>query len=102
DAIVNDGQSLNTIENIRNVRALIGGGRVALVTSASHMPRALRLAAQAKLDVGAFPTGYTSIPATREPWSNWLPSLDALSVSTRALHEWVALALDPRGRALEE
>jgi len=102
EAIISEGASLNTIENIRNIRALVGAGRVALVTSAAHMPRALRLAAQATLDVGAFPTGYSATPATRDPWSVWLPSLSALSVSLSALHELVALALDPRGRAMEQ
>jgi uncharacterized SAM-binding protein YcdF (DUF218 family) len=102
DAIVSEGASLNTIENIRNIQALVSGGRVALVTSAVHMPRAVRLAAQARLDVGAFPTGYSAVPATRDPWSLWLPSLGSLSVSLGALHELVALALDPRGSALEQ
>ena len=78
DAITDEAKALNTIENIRNVRAIIGKGRVALVTSAYHMPRALQLAARAGLDVGAFPTDYQAVPAVRLPWDNWLPSVDGL------------------------
>ena len=50
-AIVMEGKSVNTIENMRETRALIGTGHVALVTSGYHMPRALRLARKAGLIV---------------------------------------------------
>ena len=55
EAIVSEGNSLNTLENIRNVRQMVGDARVALVTSAFHMPRALKIARQGNLNVGAFP-----------------------------------------------
>ena len=58
EAIVSEGSSLNTLENIRNVRAMVGDGRVALVTSGYHMPRALKIARQGNLNVGAFPTDW--------------------------------------------
>jgi len=87
---------LNTIENIRNVRAMIGDGRVALVTSAYHMPRAMRLAARAKLEVGAFPTDFQAVPSVRLPWDNWMPSVDGLGSSIQAIKELIALNLDLR------
>src|SRR6185503_14294276 len=96
DAITDEGKALNTIENIRNVRAIIGNGKVALVTSAYHMPRALQLAARAGLNVGAFPTDFEAIPAARVPWDNWLPSTGSLSLSNLALREIIALNLDYR------
>ncbi|MBS0524762.1 MAG: YdcF family protein [Proteobacteria bacterium] len=100
DAITDESKALNTIDNIRNVRAIIGNRKVALVTSAYHMPRALQLAALAGLDVGAFPTDYHVAPATRLPWDNWLPSIDGLTLSRLALHEIVALNLDGRRSSL--
>jgi uncharacterized SAM-binding protein YcdF (DUF218 family) len=100
DAITDEGKALNTIENIRNVRAIVGNGRVALVTSAYHMPRALQLAARAGLNVGAFPTDYQVVPAARLPWDNWLPSIGALQMSNMALREMVALNLDYRRSSL--
>ena len=101
-AIVDEGKSINTIENIRNVRALVGGGRVALVTSGNHMPRALQLAARAKLDVSPFPTDFRSRRSTRATWDNWIFSGDALDLSTTALREIIAMNLDIRARALGE
>jgi uncharacterized SAM-binding protein YcdF (DUF218 family) len=100
-AITDEGKALNTIENIRNVRAIVGKGRVALVTSAYHMPRALQLAARAGLHAGAFPTDYQVVPAVRLPWDNWLPSIGGLSQSNLAIREIVALNLDYRRSSLD-
>ncbi|HEY4165977.1 MAG TPA: YdcF family protein [Reyranella sp.] len=102
DAITDEGRALNTIENIRNVRTIVGKGRVALVTSAYHMPRALQLAARAGLDVGAFPADYQVVPAVRLPWDNWLPSIGGLSQSNLAIREIVALNLDYRRSSLDQ
>src|SRR5262249_18220224 len=77
DAIVEEAKSINTIENIRNVRAMVGDKRVALVTSAYHMPRALQLAALARLEVLAFPTDFRSLRDARPTWENWIFSSDA-------------------------
>lgn len=96
-AIILEPTSINTIGNIRNVRALVKDGKVALVTSGYHMPRALRLAANAKLDVAAFPVDFRALPSLRAPWDNWLPSVDSLATSCFALREVLALAFDRRG-----
>lgn len=100
EAIVIEGASLNTIENIRYVRKLVKDGRVALVTSASHMPRAMRLARIAGLNVAAFPTDWGPPAGSRAAWEEWVPSLGALSVSTIALVEILANAFDRRGESL--
>jgi uncharacterized SAM-binding protein YcdF (DUF218 family) len=96
DAIVSEGQSINTIENIRDVHRIVGDKRVALVTSAYHMPRALQIAAHERLAVAAFPTDYRAIRQTRPFWENWIPSVDGLSTSTLALKEIIAIELDWR------
>ena len=96
-AIVSEGDSLNTIENIRNVRRIVGEGRVALVTSSYHMARALMIARRAKLNVGAFPTDWRSPPELRPPWETWLPSVAAMAWSNISLREHVAILLDRRG-----
>lgn len=96
EAIVDEPKALNTVENIRNVQAMVGDGRVALVTSAYHMPRALQIAAQARLNVGAFPTDYQATPSVRLPWDNWMPSVDGLGLSIRAIKELIAINLDFR------
>jgi uncharacterized SAM-binding protein YcdF (DUF218 family) len=97
DAIVSDGNSMNTLENIRNVRAMVGDARVALVTSAYHMPRALKIARQGNLNVGAFPTDWRPPPEARPSWENWVPAIAAMAWSSISLREHVALLLDRRG-----
>ena len=101
DSITEEGRALNTIENIRNVRAIVSSGRIALVTSAYHMPRALQLAARAGLDAAAFPSGYQTSSAGRGGWEGWVPSVGGLALSTRALKEIVALNLDFRRASLD-
>lgn len=100
EAIVLEGESLNTIENIRQVRALVKGGRIALVTSASHMPRAMRLARTAGLNAAAFPTDWVTAPGARPPWRDWVPTLSGLSISSLALVEILANTFDRRGESL--
>jgi uncharacterized SAM-binding protein YcdF (DUF218 family) len=100
EAILDEPKALNTIDNIRNVRAMVGDGRVALVTSAYHMPRALQLAGRAKLNVGAFPFDYKATPSVRLPWDNWLPSVDGLGLSIMAIKELIAINFDYRSASL--
>lgn len=97
EAIVSEGNSLNTLENIRNVRQLVGDARVALVTSAYHMPRALKIARQGGLKVGAFPTDWRVPAEARPAWENWAPSIAAMAWSSISLREHIALMLDRRG-----
>ncbi len=91
---------MNTIENIRQVRTLVKDGRIALVTSASHMPRALRLARTAGLNAAAFPTDWVAVPGMRLSWLDWVPSLSGLSISSVALVEILANTFDRRGDSL--
>jgi uncharacterized SAM-binding protein YcdF (DUF218 family) len=96
-----EGTSLNTIENIRQVRALVKDARIALVTSASHMPRAMRLARTAGLNVAAFPTDWSPPTDGRFVWQDWVPSLVGLGVSSVALVEIMANTFDRRGDSLK-
>ncbi len=99
-AIVLEGESMNTIENIRQVRTLVKDGRIALVTSASHMPRAMRLARTAGLNVAAFPTNWLVLPDARLSWQDWVPALNGLAISSTALTEILANTFDRRGDSL--
>lgn len=100
EAILDEPKAQNTIQNIGNVRAMVGNGSVALVTSAYHMPRALKLAARAGLKVGAFPTDYQAIPSVRLWWDNWMPSIDGLGLSIMAIREIIGANLDFRSASL--
>lgn len=95
-AIVSEAQALNTRDNIERVRALVQDKPVALVTSAYHMPRAMRLSARYDLNAVAFPTDWQTSWSTRPLWHNWLPTGEAQAVSATALWEYLALAFDYR------
>ncbi len=96
EAIVLEGRSRNTLENIAFVHQIVGADPVALVTSAYHMPRALRIARRIGLEAAAFPTDWRLPKNARPAWENWLPSLDAERASAFALHEYMAQMFDFR------
>jgi uncharacterized SAM-binding protein YcdF (DUF218 family) len=100
DSIVQEGRSLNTIENMREVHTLVGAAQVALVTSAYHMPRALRIAQREGLNAAAFPTDFRSLGEATPFWERWLPTEDGLSRSLLAMRELIALTFDWRIRAI--
>ena len=95
-AIVMEGKSINTIGNMQETRALVGTGRVALITSGYHMPRALRLARKVGLEADAFPTDWQVSPTPPPVWDSLMPSVGALATSGLAIREYLAWAFDYR------
>lgn len=99
-AIRLEGNSRNTAENAAESLGLIqrvSAKRVLLVTSALHTPRALRTfqAVMGGSGVTLLPvsTDVEGLPATLHPLGRWLPDANALLLSTRALKEYLALAI---------
>ena len=87
-------QSRDTSENAQYMARLLRQDnvqRIALVTDASHMPRAVILFKRAGLDVTPAPTGYV-LPAQSD-LLEWLPSAFGLMESQQVLREWLALSL---------
>lgn len=90
-------RSRTTRENFLYTDALLKqhdiSGPMALVTSASHMPRAIRNARTLKIDVEGFPTDWRShgLMLNALPW---LPNANALDQSEVALKEWLANLID--------
>lgn len=102
EAIVPEGRSLNTIDNIRNVRAIAKGSRVLIITSAYHVPRAAKLAQMGKLNFAMYGTDW-QLPSSGAPWWDiWFPAVGALGLSNAALKELIALTFDWRGESLAE
>jgi uncharacterized SAM-binding protein YcdF (DUF218 family) len=64
--------------------------RIALVTDAWHMPRAIAAFERAGLTVTPAPTGFI-LPVERD-LLEWLPSANGLLASREVLREWLALA----------
>jgi uncharacterized SAM-binding protein YcdF (DUF218 family) len=86
-------RSRTTYENAVETKKLLGARvRIALVTSALHMPRAIALFKQQGFDPAAFPCGYLVGP--RESGiGDYLPDVGHLNDSTRAINEWVGVWL---------
>ncbi len=93
DAIVLEDRSRTTYENAVGVKRILGHASILLVTSASHVPRAVGLFRKQGLETTAFPCGYL---VKDRPWSGWgvnpfdlIPEVDALSRTTGAIAEIV-------------
>lgn len=85
-----EGASRNTAENARLSAEMLradGIARVALVSQAWHLPRAVAEFEAQDLSVVPAPTEFTSLPP--EGLAAWLPRAYHLNQSTRALHEWL-------------
>lgn len=88
----------NTAEEAHVIAALLPrGARVVLVSSAFHLPRAVRLFERQGLRVIAFPVDFQASGAwagspLADPLS-WLPSADGLASSSRALREVIGRSL---------
>jgi len=80
----------NAVETARLLRER-GLLKFFLVTTASHLPRAVGCFHKAGLDPIPFPVDYRATPPRITPLS-YIPSVSALGLSTFALHEYVGYA----------
>ena len=87
-----DDNSRDTAENARRMADAMRGDRIqriALVTHATHMPRARAAFEKAGFQVTPAPTGF---PAPRErELLEWMPSVHGLDLSRSVLREWLAM-----------
>ncbi|MFY0990693.1 YdcF family protein [Halomonas sp. C05BenzN] len=85
-----EGRSRNTSENARHSAEMLHGTgveRIALVSQAWHLPRAVAEFERNGFTVVPAPTEFASVPP--EGPSAWLPRAYHLHQSTQALHEWL-------------
>ena len=86
--IITETQSLTTHEQAQQVKAIVGAGPVVLVTSASHMPRAMRLFRDAGMTAIAAPTAHNA--GDRDYGVALIPSSRALDATSEAVYEALA------------
>jgi uncharacterized SAM-binding protein YcdF (DUF218 family) len=77
----------DTAEELSAIARLVGDEPFLLVTSASHMPRAMATAERRGLKAIPAPTDFRS-RTTRGFWS-WVPDPGAMDVTAAAVHEYV-------------
>lgn len=68
-----------------------GVKKIYLVTHALHMPRSVYAFQNKGLEIIPAPTGYRDIGRNLGKLSNYIPSVDALSASYAALHEYIGI-----------
>jgi uncharacterized SAM-binding protein YcdF (DUF218 family) len=83
--------ALDTEDESLAVARMAGRARVALVTSAWHMPRAARLFAAAGVDFVPCPTDFAARRSGDRGWSALVCDSESLETSTLAVHEWFGL-----------
>lgn len=97
-----EGESRHTAENARFSAQMLnrdGITRVALVSQAWHLPRAVAAFEAVGMTVIPAPTDFASAPPPG-PYA-WLPRAYHLNQSSRALHEWLGLAWQRLASRLE-
>jgi uncharacterized SAM-binding protein YcdF (DUF218 family) len=95
-AVLLEAQSRNTEENARYTKQLLTEhhlGRILLVTSALHMPRALALFRAQGIDAIPAPTDFDAVPR-QGVLQNWLPDAETLDRSSKAMKEYIAIAIN--------
>jgi uncharacterized SAM-binding protein YcdF (DUF218 family) len=99
-------EARDTEDEIAWCQRLAGTNRVLLVSSASHLPRAMLLARHYRLDAIAAPSGYLVDMVTQSPWTpnRLFPSSISLYSTERAMNEYLGLAWEKMrgGRKMED
>jgi uncharacterized SAM-binding protein YcdF (DUF218 family) len=84
--------ALDTKTEARSITSLLGAAPFLLVTSAYHMPRAMRLMERAGAHPIPAPTGQRVNWSEGVGWRRLLPTSDGLGNTDRALHEYLGFA----------
>lgn len=90
DHLVRESESLDTADEARLLRPLVGDAPLLLVTSAAHMRRSMALCRKQGLAPIAAPTDFIT---HRTHWSlvDLVPEVDGFDHADHALHEWIGL-----------
>jgi uncharacterized SAM-binding protein YcdF (DUF218 family) len=91
--MVLESQSCDTIDEVRVLHDIVGEERFALVTSATHLPRAMAMFKQAGMNPVPAPTDYLVNDEARGMYAvlGLLPHAGAGLMIERALHEYLGI-----------
>lgn len=88
-----ENKSTNTVEESKFILPFLKQHKINtiyLVTNAWHMPRSVFVFKQSGLTIIPAPMGYISLPLQKSVL-DYIPTLDALNISTMAIHEYMGL-----------
>jgi uncharacterized SAM-binding protein YcdF (DUF218 family) len=93
ERMVLESQSCDTIDEVRELRAVVGEERFVLVTSATHLPRAMAMFRRAGMNPVPAPTDYLVSDEARGIYAvlGLIPHAGAGLMIERALHEYLGL-----------
>ncbi|MER3424139.1 MAG: hypothetical protein C4293_13880 [Nitrospiraceae bacterium] len=94
EAIVIENRSRTSYENAVETKKLLGNQSILLVTSATHIPRAVALFRRQGLNVTPAPCGYLArhrVDVWEVTLFDFLPQVSALQLSTNAISEMVGM-----------
>ncbi len=83
----------DTKEEISCIKKEVGTARIAIVSSATHLPRVARLAAAGGIQPQLVPTDFMVRRSQHRQWYDYLWSLSSLQASAVAVHEWLGIAV---------
>lgn len=91
---VTDDPVFETSAEVRSIRRTMekhGWRRIILVTSATHMPRAMWLIGKQKIDAIPFPADFEAERQQPLEFQSFLPQARYLETSERVIREWIGL-----------
>lgn len=90
-------RALDTSAEARAIAQLVGAAPFILITSAYHMPRAMRAMKLAGVHPIPAPTGQRAESGVISSWNRLIPGPGGLEGTQRALHEYLGLAASAAG-----
>lgn len=91
DDIIMESDSKDTKDQARFIKKIVGGNRFVLVTSASHMPRAMALFRKLGMDPIPAPAGHLAKKSKELSPGQFFPSAGSLQKSERAVYEYLGI-----------
>ncbi len=91
DDIIMESDSRDTKDQARFIKKIVGGNRFVLVTSASHMPRAMALFRKLGMDPIPAPAGHLAKKSKGLSPGQFFPSAGSLQKAERAVYEYLGI-----------
>jgi uncharacterized SAM-binding protein YcdF (DUF218 family) len=89
--IIMESDSLDTKDQARLIKPIVGDSRFVLVTSAYHMPRSMAMFRKAGMNPVPAPTGHLARKKRRLTIGSFFPDALSLERSEAALHEYLGI-----------